>query len=85
MSKRRNKSRFTKTDVNTICEMQRKIDAYEDFIVGICGLIQHRGKERFLSILKGTPMDDLMNIAWSIYMEQARELPDACSEKTKGA
>ena len=33
MSKRRKKSRFTKTDVNTICELQRKIDIYEGFVL----------------------------------------------------
>lgn len=77
MSKRRNKSRLTKADVNVICEMQRKIDAYEDFIIGICGLIQHRGKEKYLCLLKGTLMDDCMSTAWKTYQEQASELPDA--------
>ena len=77
MSKRRNKSRLTKADVNVICEMQRKIDAYEDFIIGICGLIQHRGKEKYLLLLKGTLMDDWMSTAWNAYQEQLKGLSDA--------
>lgn len=81
MSKKRMKSRFTKTDVNVICEMQRKIDAYEDFIIGICGLIQHRGKMKYFSLQHGTDMDGFMNSAWRTYLEQAKELPETEFEK----
>jgi len=64
MSKKR-KSRFTKTDVNVICEMQRKIDAYEDFILALAGLVQHKDpKRRYIPILKNTEMDGWMNQIW---------------------
>ena len=61
MSKKRKKSRFTKTDVNTICELQRKIDAYEEYIIGICGLVQHRNTEKYIVLLRDTPMDEWVN------------------------
>lgn len=65
MSKKRKKSRFTKTDVNTICEMQRKIDAYEDFIVTLCGMVQRRNpKYQFICLKKGTEIDDFMGELW---------------------
>ena len=81
MSKRRNKSRLTKTDVNTICEMQRKIDIYEEYIVGLCGLIQHRGKMRYVVLLRDTDMDDFVNMAWRTYLNQAKELPKTDFDK----
>jgi len=69
MSKKR-KSRFTKTDVNTICEMQRKIDAYEDYIIAIGGLAKHRNTNKhYLCLLKGTDMDDWMNTTWNNIQE----------------
>ena len=74
MSKRRNKSRLMKTDVNIICEMQRKIDAYESYIVGLCGLIQHEGKEDRIVILQDTEMDKWVNEAFNTYKEQMKEL-----------
>lgn len=62
---KRKKSRFTKTDVNTICEMQRKIDAYEDFILALSGLVQRRDSNmRYVAILKGTEMDEWMTLIW---------------------
>lgn len=73
MSKRRNKSRLTKTDVNTICEMQRKIDVYEEYIIGLCGLIQHRGKMQYVVLLRGTDMDSAVNQAWNEYQKQMNE------------
>lgn len=63
MSKRRNKSRLTKTDVNTICEMQRKIDAYEDFILSIA-MFAKNGKHVPAPFQRGTDFDDYMNMAW---------------------
>ena len=70
MSKKRNKSRFTKTDVNTLCEMQRKIDAYEDFIVAICGMTQHKSTAmRYICLIKGTDMDEWMEMAWKNVQE----------------
>ena len=74
--KRKNKSRLTKTDVNTICEMQKKIDAYENFIVAMCGMIQHREdlNHEYLLLLNDTPMDDWMNLSWNGVKELKKEL-----------
>ena len=74
--KRKNKSRLTKTDVNTICEMQRKIDAYENYICAMCGMIQHREDLKFkpILLLNDTPMDDWMNMSWNGLQEMKKEL-----------
>ena len=74
--KRKNKSRLTKTDVNTICEMQKKIDAYENYICAMCGMIQHREDLKFkpILLLNDTPMDDWMNISWNGLREMKKEL-----------
>ena len=59
------KSRFTKADVNTICEMQRTICAYEDYIIAISGMIQWKNRNKeYICTLKGTELDELMNITW---------------------
>lgn len=76
MSRKRNRmSRLTRTDVNTICEMQRKIDAYEDYICAMCGIIQRKDLG-FKPILmqKGTPMDKWMNISWIGVQEMKKEI-----------
>lgn len=75
MSKRRKKSRLTKTDVNTICEMQRKITVYENYIVAMSGMIQRRDEmiEPVL-LLNDTPMDEWMNTAWRELREMKKEL-----------
>lgn len=74
--KRKNKSRLTKTDVNTICEMQKKIVAYENYIYAMCGMIQHREnlKSEPILLLNDTPMDDCMNISWNGLREMKKEL-----------
>ena len=74
--KRKNKSRLTKTDVNTICEMHKKIDAYENYICAMCGMIQHREDLKFkpILLLNDTPMDDWMNISWNGLQEMKKEL-----------
>ena len=74
--KRKNKSRLTTTDVNTICEMQKKIDAYENYICAMCGMIQHREDLKFkpILLLNDTPMDDWMNISWNGLQEMKKEL-----------
>lgn len=74
--KRKNKSRLTKTDVNTICEMQKKIVAYENYICAICGMIQQREDLKFkpILLLNDTPMDDWMNISWNGLQEMKKEL-----------
>ena len=73
--KRKNKSRLTKTDENTICEMQRKITVYENYICAMSGMIQRRDAliEPVL-LLNGTPMDEWMNTAWSELREMKKEL-----------
>lgn len=75
MSKKRKKSRLTKTDVNTICEMQRKITVYENYIVAMSGMIQRRDEiiEPVL-LLNDTPMDEWMNTAWRELREMKEEL-----------
>ena len=75
MKKRRNKSRLTKTDINTICEMQRKITVYENYIVAMPGMIQRRDAliEPVL-LLNDTPMDEWMNTAWRKLREMKKEL-----------
>lgn len=85
MSKKRNKkSRLTKTDVNTICEMQRRIVAYENFICAISGLIQHRDDLKFhpILMLSDTPMDDWMNICWDGIQEMKKELIELKGNKS---
>lgn len=75
MSKKRKRSRLTKTDVNTICEMQRKITVYENYIVAMSGMIQRRDEmiEPVL-LLNDTPMDEWMNTAWRELREMKEEL-----------
>lgn len=75
MSKKRKRSRLTKTDVNTICEMQRKITVYENYIVAMSGMIQRRDEmiEPVL-LLNDTPMDEWMNAAWRELREMKKEL-----------
>ena len=85
MSKKRNKkSRLTKTDVNTICEMQRKITAYENYIVAMCGMIQHKEDLKFRPILveNDTPMDAWMNISWIELQEMKKELIELKENKS---
>lgn len=47
--KRRNKSRFTRTDVDRICEMQKAIDAYKIVISDILLLINGKHVNRIKS------------------------------------
>ena len=85
MSKKRNKkSRLTKTDVNIICEMQRKIDAYENYICAMCGMIQHREDLKFkpILLLNDTPMDDWMNMSWNGLQEMKKELIELKENKS---
>lgn len=79
MAKKKNKSRLTKTDVNAIREMQRTIDAYEDYIDT---LFIHSGKNsdvRNVCLLKGTDKDDEVQAIWSAI----QSLKDAAFLKTK--
>jgi hypothetical protein len=64
MSKKRKKSRFIKSDVNAICELQRKVEIYESYIVALAGYVQHRGEKQFVCLLGGTEIDDIVNQCW---------------------
>ena len=75
MSKKRKKSRLTKTDVEAICEMQRKITSYENYIVAMCEMIRHKDNMKEpVVLLNDTPMDDFMNDAWRGLREMKKEL-----------
>ena len=63
MAKKKNKSRLTKTDVNAICELQRKVDAYELYLQCIVFLLC--SKEPYGGVpIQNTPMDDTMQMIW---------------------
>lgn len=86
MSKKRKKSRFTKTDVNTICELQRKIDAYESYIIGLYGLVQHRSAKKYIVILRGTELDDWVNGCHNMLMElieEAEQVKKICNVESE--
>ena len=77
MSKRRNKSRFTKTDVNTICAMQRKIDAYESYIMALAGgTSPNKDIKQLAVIIIGTDMDDWVSMAWNNIRKMKDELAE---------
>jgi hypothetical protein len=59
------KSKLTRTDVNAICELQRKIDAYESYIIGLCGLAQHHNPFKRVIVLRDTELDNLVNQCWN--------------------
>lgn len=73
---KKEKSRLTKTDVNAICEMQRKIDAYENYIMGLFGLTQRKYNPNkiFVIPLAGTDLDDCVNTTWNRIKEMKEEL-----------
>jgi hypothetical protein len=66
--KRRNKSRFTRTDVDRICEMQRTIDAYKIVISDILLLINGKKVYRLIS---DVPQDNEIEM---IYKELYKRL-----------
>ena len=68
------KSRLTRTDVNAICELQRKIDAYESYIIGLHGLFQRRGSTKWVILQRGTELDDLVNQCWNDIEEMKSRL-----------
>ena len=75
--KRRNKSRFTRTDVNSICEMQRTIDAYKIVISDILLLIKGKKVNRMKS---SVPQDIEVDM---IYKELYKRLEDGAEDNTK--
>jgi hypothetical protein len=64
------KSRFTRTDVNSICEMQRTIDAYKIVISDILMLIDGKKVYRLKS---SVPQDIEVDM---IYKELYKRLED---------
>jgi len=64
MSRKKNKSRLTKTDINTICEMQRKIDVYESYILGLCAHSNLNLEKEHVVLMRGTELDDFVNLTW---------------------
>lgn len=75
MSKRKNKSRFTKTDVNTICELQRKIDAYESYILCLFHISKKGTKpDTPIVVLRDTDMDEWLGMAVENIWKMKRDL-----------
>ena len=62
--------------MNTICEMQKKIFAYENYIISMCGMIQHKYDLDFKPVLLifDTPMDEWMSACWKGLGEMKKEL-----------
>ena len=81
MSKKRSKSRLTKTDINTICEMQRLIDAYESYIIGLVGFVNRNKPNHYVVLLRGTEMDDFVNKIWNDIKKMKEELNHNSNEK----
>lgn len=81
MSKKRKKSRFTKTDMNTICEMQKKIDAYESYIMGLAGFSSptKTTEKNYVILLHNTDMDDWVQQAW----ENIKTMKSVCERVQK--
>ena len=58
-----------KSDLEFVCEMQRKIDAYESFINELFAELRHKNdirknRVKVLSLLRGTELDDVMSEIW---------------------
>jgi hypothetical protein len=77
--KRRNKSRFTRTDVDRICEMQRTIDAYKIVISDILLLINGKKVYRLIS---DVPQDNEIEIKL-IYEKLLKRLEHGTEDNTK--
>ena len=76
MNKRKNKSRLTKTDVNAICELQRKVDTYESYIMCLVSSIQHKFEPdyRLGIIIRDDDMAKWVNQGWQQLREIKKEL-----------
>ena len=66
MSKKNKKSRFTKSDVNAICMMQRKIDAYENYLFAINRMLHSSGDKILPIVLMNTDMDIIARDSYKI-------------------
>ena len=56
------------SDLEFVCEMQRKLDAYEAYIMGLFGLVRNQDyiKEGYGQelLLRGTELDDAVNVVF---------------------
>ena len=77
--KRINKSRFTRTDVDRICEMQRTIDEYKIVISDILLLINGKKVYRLIS---DVPQDNEIEINL-IYEKLLKRLEHGAEDNTK--
>ena len=77
--KRRDKSRFTRTDVDRICEMQRTIDEYKIVISDILLLINGKKVYRLIS---DVPQDNEIEIKL-IYEKLLKRLEHGTEDNTK--
>ena len=77
--KRINKSRFTRTDVDRICEMQRTIDEYKIVISDILLLINGKKVYRLIS---DVPQDNEIEIKL-IYEKLLKRLEHGAEDNTK--
>ena len=60
-------------DVDAICELQRRIDAYEFYIIGLAGHSSpDRDSGRYAIPFRGTEMDEWVRLAWSNITELKR-------------
>ncbi len=73
------KSRFTRTDVNSICEMQRTIDEYKIVISDILLLINGKKVYRLIS---DVPQDNEIEIKL-IYEKLYKRLEHGTEDNTK--
>lgn len=78
MSSKRKKSRFTRTDVNTICDMQRDISYAEQLACAIIGMTRHRDNPAYRSIPvfkngSGGVMSDIFEAAWDAVNDKMKE------------
>lgn len=65
MAKKRNKSRLCKKDVDTICKMQRTIDAYENYLTGLMYFAINGTKgSKPVVLMLNTDMDHVVNSAY---------------------
>ena len=80
MSSRRKRSRLAKTDVATICEMQRKIDAYESYIIALAGHSSMKKEtKKYVVLFMGTDMDGWVQDTWN----NIQKMKDDLKEKNR--
>lgn len=88
MSSRRKKSRFTKTDVNTICEMQRDLSFAEQIACAIIGMTRNRDNNpcfKHIPVLIndcGSRFSSIFDVAWNAVDDKMQEF-DALQAENK--